>query len=147
MVGSMGCVSSLGLGLAKAQPNRRVVVLDGDGAMLMHLGAAAVLGQERPPNLVHVLLDNGVHDSTGGQATVSRRVDLAAVARACGYPRLVRVAGVEHLRSVLATGEEGLAFVHVRTRPRTDHKLPRPEVSPAEVAERFRKWLSVRPSE
>jgi phosphonopyruvate decarboxylase len=141
MVGSMGCVSSLGLGLALAQPRRRVVVLDGDGAMLMRLGAVAVLGHERPPNLVHILLDNGVHDSTGGQATVSASVDLTAVARACGYPRVLRPSGTDELQEALTDGEDGLTFIHVRTRPRANRKLPRPEMTPAQVAERFRLWL------
>jgi phosphonopyruvate decarboxylase len=141
MVGSMGCASSLGLGLALAQPRRRVVVLDGDGAFLMHMGAAAVLGHERPRNLVHVLLDNGVHDSTGGQATVSTTADLAAVARACGYPRVLRATGAAALEAALRDGEEVLTFIHLRTRPRTNRKLPRPELTPAETAERFRHWL------
>lgn len=141
VVGSMGCVSSLGLGLAKAQPRRRVVVLDGDGAVLMRMGALATLGHERPPNLVHVLLDNGVHDSTGGQATVSSSVDLAAVAAACGYPRVLRVERLDELRLALREDSKTLTFLHVRTRPRTCHKLPRPEMTPAQVAERFRRWL------
>jgi phosphonopyruvate decarboxylase len=141
MVGSMGCASSLGLGLARARPDVRVVVVDGDGAALMRLGALATLGHERPANLVHVLLDNGVHESTGGQATVSATADLAEVARACGYPRVVRAAGAGHLTEVLRQGEPALTFVHVRTRRRASAKLPRPKVTPPEVAERFRAWL------
>jgi len=141
MVGSMGCASSFGLGLALAQPQRRVVVLDGDGAVLMRMGALATLGHERPPNLLHVLLDNGVHDSTGGQATVSPSIDLTAVAAACGYPRLFRIDALEALRDALQRPEEGLAFVHVRTRPREDRKLPRPTQTPRQVADRFRRWL------
>src|SRR5262249_43067797 len=90
LVGSMGCAGTLGLGLGLAQPRRRVIVLDGDGAALMRLSALATIGYERPANLVHILLDNEIHESTGGQATVSHSVDLAAVARACGYPRVVR---------------------------------------------------------
>jgi phosphonopyruvate decarboxylase len=140
MVGSMGCVSSLGIGLALVQPRRRVIVLDGDGAMLMHMGALAAIAQEGPANLVHVLLDNGVHDSTGGQ-TVSSVADLAEVAAACGYPRVLRVSGTDELRSVLRRREPRLTFVHVKTRPRASRKLPRPEIGPAEVAERFRHWL------
>jgi phosphonopyruvate decarboxylase len=118
-----------------------VVVIDGDGAMLMRLGALATIGHEGPRNLVHILLDNGVHDSTGGQGTVSSSTDLAAAARACGYPRVVRAAGPDELRAVLSEGERVLTFVHVRTRPRDSRKLPRPETAPALAAERFRKWL------
>jgi phosphonopyruvate decarboxylase len=141
MVGSMGCVSSLGLGLAKAQPQRRVVVIDGDGAVLMRMGALATIGHERPANLLHVVLDNGVHDSTGAQATVSSSIDLAGVALACGYPRVIRAGGLDDLAAAVAERNGGLTFVHVRTRPRTNHKLPRPKVTPAQVAERFRRWL------
>ena len=76
MVGSMGCVVPLALGLALARPDLRVVALDGDGAALMRLGAFATVGAYRPANLQHLLLDNGVHDSTGGQATVSPQVSV-----------------------------------------------------------------------
>ena len=69
MIGSMGCASSLGLGLALSQPDRRVYVLDGDGALLMRMGTLATIGYQRPENLVHILLDNHCHESTGGQST------------------------------------------------------------------------------
>ena len=85
-VGSMGCASAMGLGIA-LNTERPVVVLDGDGAALMKLGALATIGAHAPGNLIHAVLDNGVHDSTGGQATVSPNVDFATVAQACGYPR------------------------------------------------------------
>jgi phosphonopyruvate decarboxylase len=141
MVGSMGCVASLALGLAKARPERRVVVIDGDGAMLMRMEALATVGHERPANLVHVLLDNGIHDSTGGQATVSSSADLAAVAAACGYPRVLRVPTLDTLGAALAERRPGLTFLHVRTKPRECRKLPRPAVTPAEAAARLRRWL------
>jgi phosphonopyruvate decarboxylase len=141
VVGSMGCASSLGLGLALAQPRRRVVVLDGDGAALMRLGALATLGNRRPPNLVHVLLDNEMHESTGGQATVSSSVDLAAVAHACGYPRVVRAASLDECTRALQEAGTELTFVHVKTRPAENDDLPRPTVTPRQVAERFRRWL------
>ncbi|HXP67416.1 MAG TPA: phosphonopyruvate decarboxylase, partial [Steroidobacteraceae bacterium] len=85
MVGSMGCVLPLALGLALARPDLRVIALDGDGAALMRLGAFATAGAYGPANLWHLLLDNGMHDSTGGQATVSPSVSFAGVAAACGY--------------------------------------------------------------
>jgi phosphonopyruvate decarboxylase len=137
----MGCVSSLGLGLALCQPRRRVVVLDGDGAALMRLGALATIGHERPANLIHVLLDNGAHESTGGQATVSPTTDLAAVARACGYPRVIRAGTPDEVAAALTSDEPGPTFVHVRTRSDPGQKLPRPTVTPPQVAERFRTWL------
>jgi phosphonopyruvate decarboxylase len=142
MVGSMGCISSVGLGIAKAQPDRRVIVLDGDGAMLMRMGAAATLGAERPANLVHVLLDNGVHDSTGAQSTVSNRTDLAEVARACGYPQVTRATSPAELEEAIRVPRGELSFVHVRTTARADRKLPRPTQTAPELAERFRRWLA-----
>jgi phosphonopyruvate decarboxylase len=141
LVGSMGCASSVGLGLALAQPHRRVVVLDGDGAALMRLGALATIGSRRPPNLVHVLLDNEMHESTGGQATPSRTVDLAEVAAACGYPSVVRTGTAGEAAAALAAAGDELTFIHVKTRPQGVQSLPRPDVPPWRVAERFRAWL------
>src|SRR5262249_4706253 len=117
VVGSMGCASSVGLGVALAQPRRRVVVLDGDGAALMRLGALATIGARHPANLVHLLLDNERHESTGGQATVSRSADPAAVAAECGYPRVVRAASLNACAAALAAGGEELSFIHVKTGP------------------------------
>ncbi|MGI9291552.1 MAG: phosphonopyruvate decarboxylase, partial [Gammaproteobacteria bacterium] len=88
MVGSMGCAVSLGLGIALAQPERPVIVLDGDGAALMRLGAQSIAGYEAPENLTHVLLDNAIHESTGGQATVARSVNFPAIAAASGYAHI-----------------------------------------------------------
>jgi phosphonopyruvate decarboxylase len=141
MVGSMGCASSLGLGLALSQPQRRVVVLDGDGAALMRMGALATIGYERPANLIHILLDNEIHESTGGQATVSHSVDLAAVAQACGYPRVVRAGSLDELAAAAHEAGDELTFVHVKTRPGEEKNLPRPTIKPWQVAERFRAWL------
>lgn len=141
MVGSMGCAPSFGMGLAVTQPQRRVVVLDGDGAALMRMGAQATLGYERPPNLLHILFDNGIHESTGGQATVSRSVDFCAVAAGCGYPRTSRVSTPDELAAILAEDSGGLHFVHVPTVPGVKSPLPRPDLAPHQVAERLRAFL------
>lgn len=141
MVGSMGCASSFGLGLALACPDRRVVVLDGDGAALMRLGALATLGFERPANLVHVLLDNGVHESTGGQTTVSRSIDFSAIAAACGYPRVESAGTPEELATSLSEGQGALQFIHAPTLPGVPDNLPRPTITPADVAARLRAVL------
>ncbi len=141
MVGSMGCASSLGLGLALAQPSRRVIVLDGDGAALMRLGSFATLGHERPPNLVHVLLDNGIHESTGGQATVSQSIDFTAIAAACGYPQVAAVNRPEELAGLLSAPAGQLLFVHVPVQPGIAAELPRPSITPEQVAARFRVQL------
>src|SRR6185436_2939180 len=82
MVGSMGCAAGFGLGVARGRPERSVVVLDGDGALLMKLGTLATIGGYAPSNLHHVVFDNASYDSTGGQRTISPTVDLAAMALA-----------------------------------------------------------------
>jgi phosphonopyruvate decarboxylase len=141
LVGAMGCASSVGLGLAIARPDVRVTVLDGDGAALMRLGAMATIGYRRPPNLLHVVLDNGMHESTGGQPTVSGSIDLAAVARACGYPDVHRVAEPQALARLFSAPRGSLAFVSAAVRPGVG-ELPRPKIGPAEVADRLRAHLA-----
>lgn len=143
MVGSMGCAAGIGLGLAIAQPERRVIVIDGDGALLMRLGTMATLGMERPRNLLHILLDNGMHESTGGQATVSVNVDFRALARAVGYPRAMIVSDPDELREYVDWRAPGLRLLHVPIRPGIAADLPRPEMGPAEVAARLRRHLGV----
>jgi phosphonopyruvate decarboxylase len=138
MVGSMGCASNFGLGLAIARPRHRVIVIDGDGAAIMRLGALTTIGCERPTNLVHIVLDNGQHESTGGQRTMTHTTDLAAVAAACGYPVVQRAATPDQLIAQLAAHEPGLAFIHAPIRPGIADELPRPAVTPPEVAERLR---------
>jgi len=142
MVGSMGCAASLGLGIALACRSRRVVVLDGDGALLMRLGALAMLGCQRPSNLVHILFDNGIHESTGGQTTLSAGVDFCAVASACGYPTVVTAARPEDLGAQLVTTAGQLAFIYAPTLPGVAGDLPRPDISPSGVAERLRGYLA-----
>lgn len=146
MVGSMGCASTFGLGLAWARPERRVIVLDGDGALLMRMGALATIGYERPKNLVHVLLDNEAHDSTGTQSTVTHSVDLGACARACGYPTVRGVGAAADLEAALLDRSEGLRFLHLKTKPGAPDDLPRPKITPREVAARLRAHLGQRAS-
>ncbi len=141
VVGSMGCASSVGLGLAIARPRHRVIVIDGDGAALMRLGALATIGAEQPPNLVHVLLDNGQHESTGGQHTVTDVTDLAAVAAACGYPVVERATHPEQLARLVDGHTDATMFVHFPTHAGVPGKLPRPTISPPEVAQRLRSFL------
>ena len=141
MVGSMGCAVSIGLGLAIALPERRVIVLDGDGAALMRLGALATVGYERPGNLVHVLLDNGLHESTGGQSTVSRSIDFCGLASSCGYARVETVAQPAELTAALESTATGPTFLHAPIVPGVP-ELPRPSITPPEVAERLRAYLA-----
>lgn len=142
-VGSMGCASAMGLGVA-LNVDRPVIVLDGDGAALMKMGSLATIGAQAPRNLVHIVLDNGVHDSTGGQATVSPIVDFARVAIACGYRSGTVIDDLqgfgEAMKSALAT--DGPHIIHARIAPGSLDKLGRPTVKPPEVARRFKAFLA-----
>ena len=138
MVGSMGCASSFGLGLALTRPDLRVVVLDGDGAALMRMGNLATIGAYRPPNLLHVLLDNEVHDSTGGQATVARYISFAAIAAACGYAEVSEGDDLVLLDKALQRQNGiGPMFVHLKIAPGVAATPPRPGLAPADVLRRF----------
>ena len=143
MVGSMGCASSLGLGLALARPDLRVMVVDGDGAALMRMGNLATLGAYNPPNLVHVVLDNEAHDSTGAQSTVSACTDFAAVAAACGYGRVLRSDDVVELGQFLAARDgAGTGFAHFKIATGARDDLPRPAITPPAVRARLMRHIS-----
>ncbi len=139
VVGGMGCASAIGLGVALERPERRVVVLDADGAALMKLGAFGTIGHYAPANLTHVVLDNEAHDSTGAQATCSSTVDFAAVASACSYAALWRADSAEALRAAVsaALAARGPSLVHAKVALGADAALGRPTVTPVQVKEQF----------
>lgn len=142
-VGSMGCASGMALGLA-LNVERPIIALDGDGAALMKLGSLATIGAQAPKNLVHVVLDNGTHDSTGGQATVSPNVAFADVAIACGYARAAAcddLAGFDQALGA-ALAAPGPHLIHLRIGPGSLEKLGRPTVTPPEVARRFKSFVA-----
>lgn len=143
-VGSMGCVSAIGLGIALTRPERRVVVLDGDGSLLMKMGALATIGHYAPRNLVHVVFDNEVHDSTGGQSTVSSTVSFAEIAVGAGYRKAFAAGTARDLAEILAEarGMEGPVLIHQKVGRATDPNLGRPTIHPSEVAARLRGWLT-----
>lgn len=146
MVGSMGCASSLGQGLALARPDLHVVVLDGDGAALMRMGNFATAGYYRPANLSHLLLDNGVHESTGGQTNPSPAVDFPLLAAACGYGTAWQGSSVRDISEFLARPTNpGASFLHLPITIGTLENLPRPAISPREVAARLRCHLGAHP--
>lgn len=144
VVGSMGCASALALGVA-LNADRSVVVLDGDGAALMKMGNFATIGAASPSHLIHIILDNGVHDSTGGQPTVSGGViDFTAIAAACGYRFTASIGSVAEVAEAvrLAKYHGGPAMLHVRTAPGSMERLGRPTIPPDAVAQRFREFLA-----
>jgi thiamine pyrophosphate-dependent acetolactate synthase large subunit-like protein len=146
MIGSMGLASSIGLGVALAQPSRRVVVFDGDGNVLMNLGTLATIAARAPRNLVHLCFDNGVHASTGGQPTISATVPLDGIARAAGYRHARRVETREALAQALddVLRSDGPSFVLVRI-AQGPPGAPGPRIphTPPAMSARLRRALGV----
>lgn len=143
MVGSLGCLSSFCLGVNKARPGQAVIALDGDGAALMRLGALPVVATYKPEKLLHILLDNNAHESTGGQFTVSGNIDWASLARAAGYKQVMKTSNAKELAAAVKSweAEGGLVFVHARIAQGAPADLGRPKTKPYEVAARLRAFI------
>ena len=142
MIGSMGVAPAIGLGVALAKPNKKVIVLDGDGNVLMSMGTLATVGALKPKNLIHVVLDNEVYGSTGNQPTLSRVVRLDQVARAAGYVHVERVREREDLVYELKDmlGKEGPSFLLVKVTEQSED-VDRVLLEPPQITERFRKAI------
>lgn len=147
-VGGMGHTASLALGLALGQPQRRVVCLDGDGSLLMHMGMMPVIGALAPANLVHVVINNGAHDSVGGQPTVALSCDLPAIALASRYRRAWTVADLPGIDPALdeALGERGPVLFEIRVAKGARKDLGRPKTTPLQNRQSFMSTLGVGPS-
>jgi phosphonopyruvate decarboxylase len=137
MVGSMGCASSIGLGISMVS-NRRVFIFDGDGAALMRMGALSTIGLVNPPNLIHIMIDNGIHESTGGQQTATSKTNLAGIAISCGYQKVLATSSLAELESVIKEYHNGSLFVHFKVKPGVLANLGRPSITPIENTIRFR---------
>jgi phosphonopyruvate decarboxylase len=144
VVGGMGTASAIGFGIAQALPRQPVVVIDGDGAALMKLGALATIGYYQPANLLHILLDNEAHDSTGGQHTAASVVRFADIAAAANYRRAAATDDPVDLRAIVKTlrHQPGPSLLHVKIRSGSPKNLGRPTVKPHEVKDRFMKFLA-----
>ena len=142
-VGSMGHSSSIALGIAVNKPDTRIWCIDGDGAVLMHMGAMAVIGSEKPENLVHVVINNGAHETVGGMPTVAASIDLPAIARACGYPTVVSVEDYDSLDRELeaARKEKGLRLIEAKCSIGARADLGRPTTTALENKENFMEYL------
>lgn len=138
VVGSMGHATSLALGMAIGSPDVPVCCIDGDGALAMHLGAVAAVGHANPANLLHVVVNNGVHESVGGQPTCVGGADLAAVATALGYPEVETCRTTEEFRSALEKSPRGPRFIEVIVVPGVPASLVRPD----SLGERKRRLMS-----
>lgn len=142
-VGSMGHASQIALGIAMAQPDRRVWCFDGDGATIMHMGSMAIVASKQPKNYVHVVFNNGAHDSVGGQPTVGLKIDFPRVARAVGYPHTYSVSTNEDLVDVLkeATQNNGLSLIEVKVKKGNRKNLGRPTTTPIQNKEELMLFL------
>ena len=142
-VGSMGHSSSIALGIAQSKPDRRIWVIDGDGAALMHLGSMATLGANAPCNVVHVVINNGSHETVGGLPTVAEKIDLIAIARGCGYPYAASVDNFEALDKELCAAKcrEALSFIEVKCAIGARSDLGRPTTTAKQNKESFMEFL------
>ncbi len=138
-VGSMGHSSSIALGVAINKPDKKIWCIDGDGAALMHMGAMAVIGKHKPKNLVHIVINNGAHETVGGMPTVANEIDLVGVAKACGYGKVVSVDDFQKLDEVLneAKASDELRFIEVKCAIGARENLGRPTTSARENKEGF----------
>ncbi len=142
-VGSMGHASQIALGIALAQPERRIWCFDGDGAAIMHMGSMAIVANKAPKNYVHVVFNNGAHDSVGGQPTVGLKIDLPAVAKAVGYKNTYSVENKKTLVECLkvVTSVEGPVLLQVCVKKGNRKDLGRPTTTPIQNKEALMEYL------
>jgi phosphonopyruvate decarboxylase len=142
-VGSMGHSSSIALGVAINKPDQRIWCVDGDGAVLMHMGSMAVLGANKPKNLIHVVINNGAHETVGGMPTVAGSIDLVAIAKACGYPNAVCVDNFDDLDKELKAAKERkeLSLIEVKCSIGAREDLGRPTTTALENKQNFMEYL------
>lgn len=142
-VGSMGHASQIALGIAMAKTDRKVWCFDGDGAAIMHMGSMAIVANKAPKNYVHVVFNNGAHDSVGGQPTVGLKIDLPAVAKAVGYKATYSVDSKAELESVLAkvNSFESPALLEIKVKKGNRKDLGRPTTTPIQNKEALMQFL------
>lgn len=145
-VGSMGHSSSIALGVALNKPDTRIWCVDGDGAVLMHMGSMAVLGANKPKNLIHVVINNGAHETVGGMPTVAADIDLVAIAKACGYPNAVCVDDFGALDAELeaAKNRNELSLIEVKCSIGAREDLGRPTTTALENKQNFMEYLKTK---
>lgn len=145
-VGSMGHASSIALGVAINKPNTKIWCIDGDGAALMHMGAMAVIGSIQPDNLVHIVINNGAHETVGGQPTAASHIDMIAIAKACGYKRAVSIKDFELLDAVLSAAKKAneLVFIEIKSSIGARKDLGRPTTTALENKENFMRYLETK---
>jgi len=139
----MGHASQIALGVALQRPDRSVYCLDGDGALLMHMGALPIAGVLKPANLKHIVLNNGAHDSVGGQPTVGLNIDILGIARACSYQLVVQAETPQELQACLQElrRSKGPCLLEIRIRPGARKDLGRPATPPVENKHAFMNFI------
>ena len=142
-VGSMGHASQIALGIAMAKNDRKVWCFDGDGAAIMHMGSMAIVASKAPTNYVHVVFNNGAHDSVGGQPTVGLKIDLPAVSKAVGYKNAYSVETKEYLTELLekVKGQEGPVLLEIKVKKGNRKDLGRPTSTPIQNKEALMEFL------
>ncbi len=142
-VGSMGHASQIALGIALNKPNRKVICIDGDGAVLMHMGGFAIIGTQSPKNFLHIVINNGAHESVGGQPTIAFDINIPAIAKANNYKYAVRVSTNEELINALGNIDKNSypALIEVMTRTGSRDNLGRPTIKPVDNKNDFMKNL------
>lgn len=142
-VGSMGHSSSIALGIAINKQDTKLWCIDGDGAALMHMGAMAVIGANAPKNLIHIVINNGAHETVGGMPTVASKIDIVSVARACGYPNAVTVRTFEELdrELELAKNKDELSLIEVKCSIGARDDLGRPTTTAIENKKNFMEYI------
>lgn len=147
MVGSMGCVGPIALGLALQRPDLEVIALDGDGALLMRMGSLSTTAAYAPPNMLHVVLDNNAHESTGGQLTASYHVSFSEIAASCGFARSLYIGSCDELTEVIERwrADPRLTLAHIRIAAGHDEPLPRPSEHPSFMARRLMAHIGQEP--
>ncbi|MCR3921772.1 MAG: phosphonopyruvate decarboxylase [Firmicutes bacterium] len=142
-VGSMGHAAQIALGIALAKPETNVYCLDGDGALIMHMGGLAIIGDQAPTNLKHIVLNNGAHDSVGGQPTVGHTLDIPAIATACGYPIALQAQSKTEISSHMKTIQNsGPALLEIKINQGARKDLGRPQTTPQENKAAFMHFLT-----
>ncbi len=144
MAGSMGCALSIGTGLALSKSALKVIVVDGDGALLMRAGSMAVIAMYAPANLIHILFDNQIHESTGGQQSLSGKVSFPDIAKGFGYKHIFSTDDLDVFNRRISQAMEmkGAIFIHLKTNPGVPENLGRPTIKPEKVKERFMNYLN-----
>ena len=140
-VGSMGHASQIALGIALAKQDRRVWCFDGDGASIMHMGSMAIVANKAPKNYIHVVFNNGAHDSVGGQPTVGLKIDLPAIAKAVGYKSVYSVATKEELQQQLSNLGDAPVFLEIKVKKGNRKDLGRPTTTPIQNKEALMEFL------